>query len=162
MSSSGQYGSETESQTPWAMFGEIRSEGERLKLNDSGIPCDRCSDYSDNPQCTKQKESTSERCISGDEETGGNLYIIYIPNLGLVIAVFVREGEYGRFRGSTGGALGEHAGIRESTKEGAYYCCLYKGGRSIKPELDASYPAIAAHIIYNIIRHCCLAQVPAA
>ncbi len=38
------------------------------------------------------------------------IYIIYTPNLGLVIAVLGREREQGHFRGSTGGASREHRG----------------------------------------------------
>ena len=39
--------------------------------------------------------------------------IIYTPNLGLTITVFVREREQGRFRGNTGGSKGEHEGVHE-------------------------------------------------
>ena len=53
------------------------------------------------------------------------IYFIYTPNLELAIAIFVREREQDRFRGShegakgsTGGAGGEQGGSREST-EGA-------------------------------------------
>jgi len=42
-------------------------------------------------------------------------YIIYTPNLGLGITVFVREREQGRFRGSSGGARGSTEGARGST-----------------------------------------------
>ena len=53
------------------------------------------------------------------------IYIIYTPNLGLVITAFDREREQGRFRGSnegvggsTQGAKGSSEGVGEST-EGA-------------------------------------------
>lgn len=36
---------------------------------------------------------------------GNCIYIIYTLNLGLAVAVFVREREQGRFRGSSEGAL---------------------------------------------------------
>ena len=39
-----------------------------------------------------------------------NIYIMYSPNLGLAIAVLVREREQGCFRGSTEGTLREHGG----------------------------------------------------
>jgi len=45
------------------------------------------------------------------------IYIIYTPNLGFAIAVFVREREQGRFRGSTEGARGHSKGARGSTGE---------------------------------------------
>lgn len=38
------------------------------------------------------------------------IYIIYTPNLGWGIAVFVRERGQGRFRGSSGGAGGSTEG----------------------------------------------------
>ena len=41
------------------------------------------------------------------------MYILYTPNLGLTIAVFIREREQGHFKGSiegAEGALGEHQG----------------------------------------------------
>ena len=43
------------------------------------------------------------------------IYIIYTPNLGLEIAVFVREKEQGRFRGSSEGARGSTGGAGGST-----------------------------------------------
>ena len=48
------------------------------------------------------------------------IYIIYTPNLGLVIAVFVLRRGHGRFRGSTKGApreQGEYAGRRPRTRK---------------------------------------------
>jgi hypothetical protein len=46
------------------------------------------------------------------------IYIIYTPNLGLVIALFVHGREQGRFRGSSEGARGSSKGARGSS-EGA-------------------------------------------
>ena len=40
------------------------------------------------------------------------IYIIYTPNLGLGIAVWVRDIEQGRFRGNTEGARGKRGGRR--------------------------------------------------
>ncbi len=45
------------------------------------------------------------------------IYTIYTPNLGLEIAVFVRERERGRFRGSNEGAGGSTKGARGSREE---------------------------------------------
>ncbi len=45
------------------------------------------------------------------------IYIIYTPNLGLEIAVSVREREQGRFRGSIEGARGSIEGARFSVKD---------------------------------------------
>jgi len=55
------------------------------------------------------------------ETRGYYIYIIYTPNLGLEIAVSVREREQGRFRGSSEGAPGEQGGARGSggSSEGA-------------------------------------------
>lgn len=55
-----------------------------------------------------------------------SVYIPYIPNLGLEIAVFDQGKEQGRFRGSSGGASREQVGSRgnqggskaERSKEG--------------------------------------------
>ena len=54
-------------------------------------------------------------CCLGFEEF--YIYIIYTPNLGLVIAVFDWEREQGRFRRSTKGVRGSTEGARESSKE---------------------------------------------
>jgi len=44
------------------------------------------------------------------------IYIIYTPNLGLVITAFDREREQGRFRGSNEGAGGEHPGSKREQR----------------------------------------------
>ena len=54
--------------------------------------------------------------VSSNRKFSIYIYIIYTPNLGLVIAVFDREREQGRFRGSSEGAGGagrEHRGSTE-------------------------------------------------
>lgn len=81
-----------------------------------------------------------------------NISIIYTPNLGFEIAVFDREREQGRFRGSTEGArgsTGEHRGSTEAqqaskggaAREGRFWLLR-------EPNLAASYSAIAAYIIF--------------
>ena len=73
--------------------------------------------------------------------------IIYTPNLGLGIAVSVREREQGRFRESIEGALGEYyrgAAPRHSLGE---------------PELATSYPAIAVHVV-NYNNNICVTLLP--
>ena len=49
------------------------------------------------------------------------IYITYTPYLGLGIAVFVREREQGRFRGSTEGAQREHRGSTEGAQGSKEY-----------------------------------------
>ena len=44
------------------------------------------------------------------------IYILYTPNLGLGIAVFDREREQSRFKGSIEGAEGSSEGARGSTE----------------------------------------------
>ena len=73
------------------------------------------------------------------------IYIIYTPNLGSRITLFDREREQGRFRGSTGGALGRSKRAKGAQQES-------KGsGSSREPDLAAPYPAIAAPIILLIV-----------
>lgn len=45
------------------------------------------------------------------------IYILYTPNLGLVITVFDFGRERGRFRGSTGGAPSEHGEAERARRE---------------------------------------------
>jgi len=63
-----------------------------------------------------------------------------------------REREQSRFRGSRR----EHRGSKRE-----HYGAV-QGRSRWEPELAASYPAIAAHVIYIVRQHCCLAQPSAA
>ncbi len=80
------------------------------------------------------------------------IYIIYTPNLGLGIAVFDGEREQGRFRGSSEGARGSSEGAGGSS-EGATreHHGAVQGRSRWEPKMASSYPAIAAHVIYNNI-----------
>ena len=55
---------------------------------------------------------------------------MYTPNLGLLIAVFDREKEHGRFRGSSEGARGSTKGAK-GVIEGACSDSLYVGYDSL-------------------------------
>ena len=46
----------------------------------------------------------------GRDMSGGYIYVMYIPNLGLVIAVFVQEREQWGSMGDPRGSKGENAG----------------------------------------------------
>ena len=50
---------------------------------------------------SNQASKTMNRVVSGFGIWNIYIYIIYTPNLGLRVAVFIREREQGRFRGST-------------------------------------------------------------
>ena len=89
----------------------------------------------------------------------GYIYIIYTPNLGLGIAVFDREREQGRFKGSNEGAKGrskgavrEHKGAqrgqeRALREQGEHYRAV-QGRSKWEPEMEPSVSAGAAILVF--------------